>query len=164
MLSYLPDVQSGASPCCQQSAQVHRQVCVRSAWVSMHPHSVCLTLKLQNDPCEKLLYQRTMHPSAPPRRSWTACVWMSAAYSMCMCLCVCVSLLDHFLWLWRWTGSGKECFFFPPLPDNSWEWWTWRMYSNILFFLTAVGAFWKEKEFEPGYWERRLHCVTSVAN
>lgn len=80
--------------------------------------------------------------------------------SLCVNVSVCVSLLDNFLWLWRWTGSGKECFFSSLIIAGSGG----HGGCIILFFLTAVGAFWKEKEFEPRYWERRLRCITSVAN
>lgn len=43
--------------------------------------------------------------------------------------------------------------------QDIWEWWTEGGHI-LLFFLTAVGAFWKVREFELGPGE----SVTSVAN
>lgn len=77
---------------------------------------------------------------------------------VCKCVCVCVSLLDHFLWLWRWTGKGEEFFFFFVSG-----------YLGVVDSIPTslpitVGAFWKEREFEPGRWVRRLRCITSATN
>lgn len=100
---------------------------------------------------------RPCTPSAPPCCSWAACV---------CCVCECLQPVCKCLCVWaNWiifSGSGGEqeeerTFFF--FSQDIWEWWT-EGGQSLLFFLTAVGAFWIVREFELGPGE----SVTSVAN
>lgn len=120
-------------------------VCTCTVCMGMHATTLCsnpaafvfLTYKLQNDPSEKLLPQRTVQPSAPPWCSWAACVCV-----VCVNVCsLCVSVLDLFLWLWRWTGRGEDFFF-----QDIWEWWIRRTFFFLCFGDYCLETFLKVRE------------------
>lgn len=65
---------------------------------------------------------------------------MDSMRVLCVNVCslqyVYVSVCVWAYWI-IFSGSGGEqeverSGFFFPLPDNSWEWWTWRMYHTVL--------------------------------
>lgn len=101
---------------------------------------------------------RPCTPSAPPCCSWVACVCCVCVNvcSLCVSVCVC-ELTGSFSLAPEVNRKRRGLFFF--FSQDIWEWWT-EGGQSLLFFLTAVGAFWKVREFELGPGE----SVTSVAN
>ena len=107
---------------------------------------------------------RPCTPSAPPCCSWAACV---------CCVCECLQPVCKCLCVWaNWiifSGSGGEqeeerrfFFFFLRISGSGGQG------GQILqFCLTAVGAFWKAREFELGPGEKchlfdKSHAWTDV--
>ena len=142
-------------------------VCVCAVCMGIHASTqrcnpapfVFLTYKLQNDPSEKLLLQQTVHPSAPPCCSWAACVCCvcECLWPVCNCLCVFEPIGSFSLAL-EVDRKSRGVSFLRTCRSGG------QGGCILELLLITVGTFWREREFEPGHWERRLHCVTSVTN
>ncbi len=124
--------------------------CVCAVYMGIHASTqhgnpaafVFLTCKLQNDPFEELLPQQAMHPSAPPSCSWAACVSCvcECLQPVCKCKCVCVCERAGSLSLaLEVNRKRRRDFFLPSGCKGSGG----RGGHIMLFFLIAVGAFWR---------------------